>query len=82
MGWIVELLDGGLPSIWPYILMGVTALLGAFGIYRKGRKDQKAAKDRDDLKAHAEMNDAETGAGMSDDERREWLRKFGRRNGN
>ena len=81
MTWLLDLALGALPNIWPYILTGFCAVLGAFGIYRKGRKDQRAAGDRADLKAHKRMNDAETGDGMSDDERRKWLRRFGRRHG-
>ncbi len=81
--WLLDLLlNQVVPSFWPYILAGIGAVLGAFGIYWKGRKDQMAAGDRADLKAQKRMNDAETGDGMSDDERREWLRRFGRRNGN
>lgn len=82
MTWLLDLIVGQvLPNFWPYILAAVGAVVGAFGIYRKGRKDQRSANDRADLKTHERMNDAETGDGMSDDQRREWLRRFGRRNG-
>lgn len=82
MSWLFDLVVGQvIPNFWPYIVAGLGALLGAFGIYRKGRKDQRARDDREDLKAHGRMNRAETGRNMSDGERRKWLSRFGSRHG-
>lgn len=50
---IWDLITGLLPNAWGYIAAAGAALLGALGIYVKGRRDAKAKADLRDLKANA-----------------------------
>lgn len=77
----MELIVGGLPSLVPWLIAGVLALLTGLGIYRKGRKDVKSAIQKEELKQHERMNRADTGEGASDADNSEWLRKYGRKHG-
>lgn len=70
------LVGTGGPGAWLYGLLAL--VLGALGLYGKGRADsarrQKLDQAQDDLAAHQRMNHAETGDDLSDDERRQRLR--------
>lgn len=76
--------------IWKLILGGlwkpILAVLGALGLYVKGRSDAKAKADLRDLKAdakaHERINDADLGIGATDSERVERLRDFAAKHGN
>lgn len=76
--------------IWKLILGGLwkslLAVLGAVGIYAKGRSDAKAKAEtkamKEDLKAHERINEADLGIGASDAERVERLRDFAAKHGN
>ena len=69
--------------IWRLILGGLwkplLAVLGALGLYAKGRSDAKAKADLRDLKANAKtterMQDADAAMGDDPAALREWLRK-------
>lgn len=69
--------------IWKLILGGLwkplLAVLGAVGIYAKGRSDAKAKADLRDLKSNAKtterMQDADAAMGDDPAALREWLRK-------
>lgn len=72
MGLIWKLVVGGL---WKPIL----AVLGALGLYAKGRADAKAKADLRDMKAFKKtterMQDADAAMGDDPAALREWLRK-------
>ncbi len=78
MGFIWKIILGGL---WKPIL----AVLGALGLYVKGRSDAKAKAQskamKEDLKAHERINEADLGIGASDAERVERLREFAAKHG-
>lgn len=38
---LTSLVSGLLPGIWGYVIAGVTGLAAIFGLYLKGRSDQK-----------------------------------------
>ena len=69
--------------IWKLILGGLwkplLAVLGAVGLYAKGRSDAKAKADLRDLKSNAKtterMQDADAAMGDDPAALREWLRK-------
>lgn len=69
--------------IWKLILGGLwkplLAVLGAVGLYFKGRSDAKAKADLRDLKSNAKtterMQDADAAMGDDPAALREWLRK-------
>jgi len=69
--------------IWKLILGGLwkplLAVLGALGLYFKGRSDAKAKADLRDLKSNAKtterMQDADAAMGDDPAALREWLRK-------
>lgn len=69
------LVGTGGPGAWLYGL--VALVLGALGLYTKGRVDsarrRKLDKAQDDLEAHGRMNHADTGDDLSDGERRKRL---------
>lgn len=75
--------------IWKLILGGLwkplLAVLGAVGIYAKGRSDAKAKAEnkavKEDLKAHERINEANLGIRASDAERVERLREFAAKHG-
>lgn len=75
--------------IWKLILGGLwkplLAVLGALGLYFKGRSDAKAKAEnkamKEDLKAHERINEADLGIGASDAERVERLREFAAKHG-
>lgn len=76
---LTGLASGGGPYAW---LAGIgVVILGALGLYFKGRADKgravKLDKAEDDLAAHERMNDVADTSGLSDDERRERLRRLG-----
>ena len=50
---IWDLISGLLPNVWGYIAAAGAALLGALGLYFKGRSDAKAKADLRDLKANS-----------------------------
>ena len=50
---IWDLIPGLLPNVWGYIAAAGAALLGALGLYFKGRSDAKAKADLRDLKANS-----------------------------
>lgn len=64
---IMDLISGLLPNVWGYIAAAGAALLGALGLYFKGRSDAKAKADLRDLKGFKEtterMHDAESAMG-------------------
>lgn len=76
--------------IWKLILGGLwkplLAVLGAAGLYFKGRSDAKAKADlrdlKEDMKANERINEADLGIGASDAERVERLREFAAKHGN
>ena len=76
--------------IWKLILGGLwkplLAVLGAAGLYAKGRADAKAKADlrdlKEDMKANERINEADLGIGASDAERVERLREFAAKHGN
>ena len=76
--------------IWKLILGGLwrplLAVLGAAGLYAKGRADAKAKAEnkamKEDIKAHERINQADLGIGASDAERIERLRDFAAKHGN
>lgn len=75
--------------IWKLILGGLwkplLAVLGAAGLYAKGRSDAKAKAEnkamKEDLEAHERINEADLGIGASDAERVERLRDFAAKHG-
>lgn len=83
---IGDLLSGLLPNVWGYLAAAGAALLGALGLYFKGRSDAKAKAEtkavKEDLKAHERINEANLGIGASDAERVERLREFAAKHGN
>lgn len=77
------LASGGGPYAW---LAGIgVVILGALGLYFKGRADKgravKLDKAEDDLAAHERMNDVQDTSDLSDDERRERLHRLGKQLG-
>ena len=66
---IWDLISGLVPNLWGYVAMAGTAILGALGIYFKGRSDAKRKADLKDLKGFKKtterMQDAD--AAMGDD---------------
>ena len=82
---IWDLIPGLLPNVWGYIAAAGAALLGALGLYLKGRSDAKAKAEtkavKEDLKAHERINEANLGIGASDAERVERLREFAAKHG-
>lgn len=76
---IWDLIPGLLPNVWGYIAAAGAALLGALGLYFKGRSDAKAKADLRDLKSNAKtterMQDADAAMGDDPAALREWLRK-------
>ena len=83
---IGDLLSGLLPNVWGYLAAAGAALLGALGLYFKGRSDAKAKADlrdlKEDMKANERINEADLGIGASDAERVERLREFAAKHGN
>jgi hypothetical protein len=73
-----------LGEFWPYIAGAVTLLLGALGIYAKGRSDARhadtAAKAKAAAKSTKDMNHADTMRDSDDAARIERLRDFAKRN--
>lgn len=76
---IWDLITGFLPNVWGYVAAAGAALLGALGLYFKGRSDAKAKADLRDLKSNAKtterMQDADAAMGDDPAALREWLRK-------
>ena len=66
---IWDIITGLLPNAWSYAAAAGAALLGALGLYFKGRSDARAKADLRDLKGFKKtterMNDAD--AAMGDD---------------
>ena len=83
---IWDLITGFLPNVWGYVAAAGPALLGALGLYFKGRSDAKAKADlrdlKEDMKANERINEADLGIGASDAERVERLREFAAKHGN
>ena len=83
---IWDLISGLVPNLWGYVAMAGTAILGALGLYFKGRSDAKGKADlkdlKADIKAHERINDADLGIGATDGERIDWLREFAAKHGN
>jgi hypothetical protein len=76
---IWDMLTGLLPNMWGYIAAAGAALLGALGLYFKGRSDAKAKADLRDLKGFKKtterMQDADVAMGDDPSALREWLRQ-------
>ena len=70
-----------LGDIWPYIAGAVTLLLGALGLYAKGRSDANHAADRKADKDALQTHERITNAPKSDtpDDARAWLDGHARR---
>jgi hypothetical protein len=72
-------------DLLPYIATGIAALVGAVGLYFKGRADAKAKADKRDmqeeLQAHDRITKADTGADLDDAGRVARLREFADRHG-
>lgn len=66
---IWDMISGIVPNLWGYIAAAGAAILGALGLYFKGRSDAKRKADLKDLqgfkKTTERMQDAE--AAMGDD---------------
>jgi hypothetical protein len=64
-----DIVSGLLPNVWGYLAAAGAAVLGALGIYFKGRSDANAKRDAGDAKAYRTttkgMQDAD--AAMGDD---------------
>jgi len=50
---MIDIITGLLPNVWGYVAAAGAALLGAVGLYFKGRRDAKAKADLRDLKANS-----------------------------
>lgn len=76
---IWDLITGLLPNVWGYLAAAGAAVLGALGIYFKGRSDANAKRDAGDAKAYRKTTERiqDADAAMGDDPAalREWLRK-------
>ncbi len=79
MSVIWDLLSGLVPNLWGYVAAAGAAVLGALGLYLKGRKDAKTKADLRDLKGFKKtterMQDADAAMGDDPAALREWLRK-------
>ena len=66
---IWDLVTGFLPNVWGYVAAAGAALLGALGLYFKGRSDAKAKADLRDLKGFKETTERiqDADAAMGDD---------------
>lgn len=66
---IWDLITGFLPNVWGYVAAAGAALLGALGLYFKGRSDAKAKADLRDLKGFKETTERiqDADAAMGDD---------------
>lgn len=76
---IWDLITGLVPNLWGYAAAAGAAVLGALGLYFKGRSDAKAKADLRDLKGFKKtterMQDADAAMGDDPAALREWLRK-------
>lgn len=74
-------MTGLLLTFWKPIAAILAALLGALGLYAKGRADAKAKRDLRDLKTEIEtrrrIDEADT-VGNDPDAARSWLRERGK----
>lgn len=50
---ILDLISGLVPNLWGYIAAAGAAIVGALGLYFKGRSDAKRKADLKDLKANS-----------------------------